>query len=606
MADELLPYYERELAYIRRLGAEFAKANPKIAGRLRIGPESVEDPHVSRLIEAVAFLNARVRFKLDDDFPELTDGLLSVLYPHYLAPLPSMAIVQFAPQADLTDCYVVPRQTQLETEPIEGEPCRFRTCYPTPLWPILVRGARLAGRPIDAPRHPAFSKTLSVLRLSLETINPDAGFSALSPDSLRFFLTGQSQEIYPLYQLIMNDCLGIAVADSAGDPAPTVLGPNAVTPVGFALDEGMLDYPARAFPGYRLLTEFFAFPQKFLFFELTGLKQRTSRQASRTIEIFFYLKRADPDLEPAVKPEMFALGCTPIVNLFRQIAEPIQITHLESEYRVVPDARRPNAMEVYSIDDVTAISPDGEGRRFDPFYWIKHAQDREGKTAFWQAMRRPAGFTDSASEVFVKLVDLDHEPTSPSGWALTAKTTCLNRNLPNKLPFGGGQPKLALSEGDAPLKRISCLTAPTPTLRPKLRKGTFWRLISHLNLNHLTLTGGENGAEALREILRLYDFRDSPESQAMIDGVALLGARGVARRSPAGAVSAMSRGVEVRIEFDESKFTGSNAFLLASVLERFLALYSSINSFTQLVATLKGREGVLRQWPPRAGDKAIL
>ena len=606
MADELLPYYERELAYIRRLGSEFAKANPKIAGRLRIGPESVEDPHVSRLIEAVAFLNARVRFKLDDDFPELTDGLLSVLYPHYLAPLPSMAIVQFVPQADLTGSYLVPRHTALETAPIEGEPCRFRTCYPTTLWPIQVRGARLAGRPIDAPRHPAFSQTLSVLRLSLETVNPDAGFSALAPDSLRFFLSGQAQEVYPLYQLIMNDCLGIAVADSAGDPNPMVLGPEAIAPVGFELDQGMIDYPARAFPGYRLLTEFFSFPQKFLFFELKGLKPRTSRQASRSLEVFFYLRRADPDLETAVKPDIFALGCTPMVNLFRQVAEPIQVTHLQSEYRVVPDARRPNAMEVYSVDDVTATPPDGTDRRFDPFYWIRHAQDREGKTAFWQAMRRSAGFADSATEVFVKLVDLEHEPTSPTGWAMTLKTTCLNRDLPNKLPFGGGQPRLSFSEGDAPLKQISCLTAPTPTLRPKLRQGTFWRLISHLNLNHLSLTGGESGAEALREILRLYDFRDSPETQAMIDGVHLVGSRGVARRSPAGAVSAMSRGVEVGIEFDESKFTGSNAFLLASVLERFLALYSSINSFTQLVATAKGKEGIMRRWPPRAGDKAIL
>ncbi|MGI9498574.1 MAG: type VI secretion system baseplate subunit TssF, partial [Geminicoccaceae bacterium] len=248
MFEDLLGYYERELSYVRRQGAAFAKANPKIAGRLRIGPESVDDPHVSRLIEAFAFLNARVHRKLDDDFPELIDGLLGVLYPHYLAPIPSMAIAQFAPQADLAEPYLVPRHAPLRTEAVAGEPCRFRTCYPVTLWPVTVESARLAGRPLSAPHHAQLGQAQSVLRLRLQSINPALSLSALPIDRLRFFLAGQPQEAAPLHELILNDCIGLALADSPNDPSPTILPPESITPVGFERDEGMLDYTAHAQP----------------------------------------------------------------------------------------------------------------------------------------------------------------------------------------------------------------------------------------------------------------------------------------------------------------------------------------------------------------------
>ena len=281
MTDDLLPYYERELAFIRRMGAEFARVRPKIAGRLRIGPDSVEDPNVSRLIEGFAFLTARIRRKLDDDFPELTEALLGTLYPHYLAPIPSMAIVSFTPQPDLGAPYRIERGTEIETEPVDGEPCRFVTRYPVTLHPIEVAGAALRGRPISAPTHPAAGEAASVLRITLRTLQPDMPIKAGAPDELVFFLGGPIEEAFPLYEMVLNDVVGVAVAESTADPAPTILPSDAIVPVGFDREEGLLDYPARAFDGYRLLSEYFAFPQKYLFFRVQGLKPRFARHDGR-------------------------------------------------------------------------------------------------------------------------------------------------------------------------------------------------------------------------------------------------------------------------------------------------------------------------------------
>lgn len=612
MSDELLPYYHSELSFIRRLGAEFARAYPKLAERLQWKDDVAADPHVERLIEAFAFLNARIRHKLDDDFPELASAMLDVLYPHYLVPVPSMAVVQFhldPGQGQLTTGYTLPRDTELETEPIEGEPCRFRTCYPVTLWPIELLSASLVSRPFTAPATPSTAEAVAVLRLELQCLGKEITFGQLDLSSLRFFLKGQPQHVYWLYELIFNHALGVALANSPQDPRPAILSNGCLHPVGFEPDEGMFPYPARSFLGYRLLTEFFAFPEKFLFFDLVGLNRHLLGQAGRKLEVYVFLNRTIRELEQNVTKDTFQLGCTTMVNLYRQQAEPIRLTHTETAYRVIPDVRRPLAGEVYSIDRVTAISPDNQRVEYRPFYSFKHASDRQQQRQFWHAVRRPAeqaaGRVDRGTEVYLSLVDLDFSPSTSGDWTLEVQTTCLNRDLPGRLPFGGGQPRLRLTRG-APVARIDCLTRPTPTLRPALRHGILWRLISHLSLNHLSLADYEEGADALREILKLYDFTDSAETRAMIDGIRSVRARRVVGRDPKDPRGGFCRGLEVTIDFDEERFVGSGLFLFAAVLERFLGLYCSINSFSKLIATTKQREGELRRWAPRAGQKILL
>jgi type VI secretion system protein ImpG len=603
MVDDLLPHYDRELSAVRRLAGEFAAAHPKIAGRLRLSSDVVQDPHVERLIEAFAFLTARIRQKLDDEFPELTDGLLGVLYPHYLAPIPSMAIVQFRGRADLAGVAQVPRGAEIESEPVDGESCRLRTAYPVALWPIGLDAASVTGRPLIAPANPRAAGTVANLRLSLRCLAPEMSFTQLGADSLRFFLRGQSQQVFALYELLFNSTISIALADSPKDPTPVIIPPQSIRPVGFEREEGVLPYSARSFLGYRLLTEYFTFPEKFLFFDLAGLSAKTLIAAGNKLEIFFYLNRSYPELERAVTAENFALGCTPVVNLFRQRAEPIRLSHAVAEYRVEPDARRSGATEIYSVDRVHATSPTGEVQEYRPFYSLQHGGTPESRR-YWHAARRRATASSSGGDLFLSLVDPEFAPNAPANWTLSVETTCLNRDLPSRLPFGGGHPRLALVDGNAAVAGLNCVTAPTATIR--MREGGRWKLISHLTLNHLSLVDDADGAEPLREILRLYDFRDSPETRAIIDSVLSVRSRQGMARATSREMGAFCRGVDVAIDFDGERFTSSGVFLLAAILERFLSLYCSINSFSRLTATVRGRAGVLRRWPARAGDQILL
>lgn len=614
MSEELLPYYQRELDFIRQLGGQFADANPKIASRLRLRAEGAQDPHVERMIEAFAYLNARIRYKLDDDFPEVAEGLLDVLYPHLLAPVPSMSIARMEldpSQAELTSGYSISTGTPVETAPIDGQPCRFQTCYPLTLWPIKLQSVSLAGPPFRVPATNLTTKTQSVLQLTLNCLSPQVNFAQLNMGTLRFFLKGQSQHVFPLYELLFNNTLGISLANSAGEGAVDVLKPECIRPVGFERDEGMLPYPDRSFLGYRLLTEYFTFPEKFLFFDLdlSTIPPNAWSRLGNQLEIYFFLNRSVPEIESRITRDTFRLGCTPIVNLFRQRAEPIRLTHHDFEYRVVPDARHPMAVEVYSVDSVVATSPQNEEAEYQPFYSFKHVAGRKRQQRFWQANRRssvsPSTIPDYGTEVFLRLVDLEFTPQSSSDWTLDVEVTCLNRDLPHRLPFGGGEPRLQLPKG-GPVTGIECLTPPTRTHRPSLRKGVIWRLISHLSLNHVSLVDFDEGADALREILKTYDFADSDETRSTIDGISSVRSRRVVGRAGNGTTGGLCRGTEVTIQFDEERFVGSGIYLFASVLERFLGLYCSMNSFSKLVATTNKREGALRKWPPRAGEKVLL
>ena len=604
MADDLLNYYERELTFLRQIGAEFAVKYPKIASRLLLEADKSEDPHVERLIQAFAFLAARVHHKLDDEFPEITDALLNILYPHYLAPIPSMSIVQFVldpDQGKLTSGHRIERGASLYSQPVGGMPCRFRTCYPVVLWPIEVASARLT-EPDRLSRSP---RAAAALRLELRCLK-GVKLAELELDKLRFFLDGESQLVYALYELLLNNTCQVQLRALEGSSGikPIVLSRQCLRPVGFSADEEMLPYTPRSFLGYRLLHEYFAFPEKFLFFDLCELNRASQAGFSGGMEVLILLDRA-PRLEQPIHAGTFRLGCTPIVNLFEQVAEPIHVNHAQTEYRVIADVRRQNATEVYAIDTVDSISPSlQESVPIQPFYSFKHASDHERPQAFWYASRRPSPRKgDAGTEVYVTLVDANFQPTMPADDTLVAHITCTNRDLPGKLPFGGEAGDFEL-ERAAPLARIRCLSKPTETIRPPLRRGAQWRLISHLALNYLSVC--EGGREALQEILKLYDFSDSAVIRQQIAGITNVASRRVVGRPASMPWNGFCRGIEVTIEFDEEKYVGSGVFLFASVLEKFLGLYASLNSFTQLIATSQQREEPVKRWPPRAGEQILL
>jgi len=608
MRDELLTYYERELTYVRRLAAEFAEKYPKVAGRLLLEPGKCEDPHVERLIEAFALLAARIHLKLDDEFPEITEALLQVLYPHFLAPVPSLAIAQFVLDPDqgaLSNGYTVDRHTTLFARPSQGTICRFRTAYRTTIWPIEVTLARVE---TPAPAPAAGKTAPAAIRLRLRTLGA-VTFNELALDRLRFFLSGESGLTNALYEALFGTCTRIELCDPdpSGTIAPITLPLSCLSEVGFDAEEGLLPYSSRSFHGYRLCQEYFSFPEKFLFADVSGLEPVSSAGFDREVDLVFFLSRP-PRIDQALEPQNFRLGCTCIVNLFEQVAEPIRLDHAHTEYRVVADERRQQTTEVYSVDSVTALNPQtGEAEEYQPFYSFRHSFTRQRPTTFWHTARRPSQRkNDAGTEVFLSLVDLDFRPTLPASEVLTVRTTATNRDLPGSLPFGDPSGDFEL-EGSAPIKRILCLVKPTPTRRAAMGHRLQWRLISHLSLNYLSLVGegAEGTPEALQEILRLYDYAESPVAQQQITGMARIASKHVVRRIRTGAGSGLARGIEATIEFDESRYVGSGVYLFSSVLEKFLGLYVSINSFSELVAVSRQR-GQLKRWPPRSGQQALV
>lgn len=601
MDDKLLNYYEQELTFIREMGAEFAKKYPKIAGRLQLEPDKCEDPFTERLIEAFALISGRIHKKIDDDFPEISESLLNVIYPHYNSPIPSMSVVRFDPikQNIPPSGYTIEKNTMLYSKPVGGTPCQFTTCYPVTLWPVEVASAGL-----QDPKKPV-KDARQALVLQLKTLN-NLDFSEPGCDSLRFFLNGPYQHVFHLYELLFNNVCHIECEfkNKKGQREVLPLSPSDIKPVGFGPDEGMLPYSERSFPGYLMLFEYFCFPEKFLFFDFSGLDKIRKSAAGNTIDIWIYLNKI-PKSNLVVNEDTFCINATPVVNLFKRIAEPVRVEHQRTNYHVIADLRRQHATEIYSIDRVSTSSSSSPGREveFKPLYSLRHHVDEEysrGRNAFWHIQRVPSGRKgDDGTEIYLSFADLDFRAVDPEAEILTVHITCSNRDLPSRLPFGnqGGDFDMEIA---APVAAVTCLMKPTRTRRPALGGALQWRLISHLSLNYLSIVQG--GEEALREILRLYDFDNSPSTRQQINGIVSLKSELATRRIG----PSFCRGVRVTIEFDEDKYVGAGHYLFASVLERFLGQYVSVNSFSQLAAKTALQKEVLKEWPPRSGSQILL
>ncbi|MBV1919633.1 MAG: type VI secretion system baseplate subunit TssF, partial [Pseudomonadales bacterium] len=297
-------------------------------------------------------------------------------------------------------------------------------------------------------------------------------------------------------------------------------------------------------------------------------------------------------------------------DVYKRQADPLRLSHTQQEYQVIPDARTHEALEVYSIDDVKATMPDGSTIEHHRFYGLQHQLTKKDISHYWYGTRRDASMSptpnNDGSEVFVSLTDLHFNPQTLASQTLTIKTHCINRDLPSKLPYGGGQPRLHCIDSAPPVTSISCITPPTHTVRPKTGDRARWRLLSHLNLNHLSITGNGESTDSLKEILRLYDFNESASTRALINAIVKVSTQYMTAPITIDGRTTLCRGTQITIELDESQLAGTSAYMFASILEQFFGVYCTLNSFTRLIATLKGKDGVLKRWPPRAGEKALV
>ncbi|MCF1445207.1 type VI secretion system baseplate subunit TssF [Agrobacterium vitis] len=593
MAETFLERYNDELFALRRRAEKFARAFPKIAGRLRLSGDVADDPHVERIIQSFAYSAARVRQKLDDEFPELTDSLLETLYPHYLAPVPPMSIVQFAPGATLASMQLLPRHTDIVTEPVGGDPCQFRTTQDVEIVPMTVSNASLTGLPLDAPAAP-FAGAAGVLRLSLRSTAPKQdSMAGLGVKRLTFFIASAWAQAAALFELLANHCIGMALARHSEDRNAVFLPAENLRPLGFAPEQAMLPTAPGSFAGYRLLTEFFTLPQKFLFLEVSGM----DRWQGDDVELYIYLDSSDARLERMISASDIVLNATPVINLFRQSSEPLTLDGSRTEYSLLPDSRRQTTREIYMVEQVRLSAASGEEQDARPFFGS--SQRGANSSVFWQAVRR-FDEDDGSSDTQIAFVDRNRGPLEPTGLTASVDTLCLNRDLASQLPFGGGHPHLQLVKRSESVAEIKALLPPTPAIRIHEKLARQWRLVSHLLLNHLSLF--DNDGSALKDILSLYALRDAPETRQLVEAISRVEAKhALARLGPA-----MVPGTDVTIEFDPAMIDRAAAFIFGSIIDHFCGLYTSVNSFTRLTLTMRGQSEPIVRWPARAAERPLL
>lgn len=633
--DDLLPHYERELAFLRTRAGDFAKQYPKIAGRLQLSGDVGDDPHVERLIEAFAFLSARIHKRLDDDFPLFTEALLEVLYPHYLRPFPSCAIARFdlgAQATQMSKAITVPRGTSLNSRPVKGVTCRFRTTADVQLLPLEV-GEVSHRHTVQAPTGTSVpTGATSVLSITLIKRAPQVSWGALLAQPWRVHLDGESSQVSVLREALCRRTRAVRFAWQPHQPWQAPASPTALPqPAGFGDDEALIDWDERAHPAYRLLAEYFGFADKFNFVDMPalclpqgvfGANQGEAEPAQLVCHLLMDGLRADCDeasLLETVNASNIVLGAVPVINLFPHAADPIRVTHRQAEYPVVVDGRRAHGHEVHSLLRVHRVRQTAHGEVIDevrPFFSLQHdelldaldANADEGAKphclAYWQ-MRRDEDLAERSPghEVSISFVDASQNPMTPAVETLSLDVMATNRDLPHLLAPGtvGGD---LFMEGGGPARSITLLRKPTRSHRIERGKGMLWRLVSQLSLNHLSLTAG--GIDALRELLRLYDLPHSASNRRQIDGLVGIEFQPDTAWIPGEPFATFVRGTLVKLTVDEDSFVGSGLGLFASVMDRFFGLYVHVNSYAKL-QVLSARSGeVLLNCAPRHGDRQLL
>ncbi|EID2632842.1 TPA: type VI secretion system baseplate subunit TssF [Escherichia coli] len=623
MEGKLLEYYNRELAYLREMGAEFAERYPKVAGRLGMRGIEVADPYVERMMEGFAFLTARIQLKMDAEFPRFSQRLLEMIAPNYLAPTPSMAIAELQPdinKGNLSKGFVVPRGTMMDSQVLKknGVTCSYTTAHDVTLLPLRIEKAELGGIPADVPLAAlglSQRSAASALRLRISCEGAQH-LGHLTFDRLVFFLSGPDIEALRLLELILAHKVGVVCQTTGLDPLRFSLSEEVIQQEGFAVNQALLPEDLRNFDGYRLLHEYFAFPARFRFISINGLGKLIGQcKEEKSFDIIVLLDKNDDRLEQVVEANHFALHCTPVINLFPKIAARQSLSDSQHEYHLVVDNIRPLDYEIYSVSKIHG-SADGhrDDREFRPFWssWSKDVGDygayfslrREQRVLSEHALRYGTRTGYTGSETFVSLVDGQHAPWQEDLRYITAEVLCTSRDLPLMLQQELGQFVLADS---LPVKTLKMRSGPTPP-RPALAEGlSTWRLISQLQMNYLSLMDGENGegAAALRQLLGLYAGLAETAVARQIEGVRHCVLESVHRRVPEPGPIVFARGIGITLTVDERAFSGASPWLFGSVLERVFARLVSLNSFTEFTLCSQQR-GKIGYWVPRMGKRTLI
>jgi type VI secretion system protein ImpG len=619
MKHRFLHYYEGELRFIRELGAEFARHFPKAAGRLGLNDLRSDDPHVERLMQGFAFTAGRAHMALDAEFPELTQPLAERLYANYLAPTPSMAVVEFAVNArnsGLAEGYTVPRGTIVAARGSArgATSCEFRTAHVVELLPITIESVAYTSvlRDIADLRVPTLRPIRALLKLTLRSRN--MRFDRIALRSLPLFVAGRDEVSTRLYEQLITSASAIVMRWGPNNTQDVAFAsePRPVRALGFEAAQALLPTGPQALDGYRLLQEYFACPSRFSFVELHGLEQGTKRCQTDRLELIIALTELDPALEHAVEADRLRLFATPVVNLFPRSCSRVAAPSRAQEVQLIADPARPLDFEIHSVTGVAAHLDDSDTIiKVTPRHTLQEEQAEVGLS--YALRRRPSPLPPApsgavaeyaASEVYLTLGEDRSGRSQPRPRQLSITALCTNRDLSRSLIVGRGNSDFELRSG-VPADAVRCIVPPSAPRAAQPEGEAVWRFLSYLSLNYLSLNQNTGGLEALRELLGLFARLGDPATERQVEGIRKLRSGSIIGPFPAPGPRAFVRGLEINLECEEQAFAGHGAFVLASVLSRLFARHASTSSFTQTVLTTTER-GEIYRWPALPGLRHTL
>ncbi|MGA9572848.1 MAG: type VI secretion system baseplate subunit TssF [Lysobacterales bacterium] len=624
MDTRLLHHYNTELDFMRDMGAEFARHFPKVAGRLGMEGLECADPYVERMLEGFAFLTARVHLKIEEEYPKFCQHLLEIVYPDYLAPLPSMTVVQLQPDCsdpDLAKGQVIERGASIESGLGQNmqTPCEYRTSHDVKLFPVTVVDADYLGTRA-ALANLGIKPTRQVsagLRIGIE-VAKGVDVSDLKMKELPIFIGGSGTIPTALLEHVLAGVCGFSVmTGDKKDRQVFSLSRDNVCAFGFEPEQALLNYQSRSFEGYRLLREYFAFPERFRFINFTGLDRALPKGTGQRFDLIVHLDTRNSDLENVIGKNNFLPFCVPAINLFPKRADRITLNNIDHEFHVLADRSRPLDYEVHQVLAVAGYGKQAEERKqFLPFYGLTDAHIPAENSAFYAVHRKSRLLSSRqhssgarsgylGQEVFISLVDAEEAPYSTKLAQLGVKTMCSNRDLPMQIPLGQKDGDFTLTF-NAPVEKIRCVAGPT---RPRTQVTTgdyVWRIINHLSLNFLSLIDDnpDEGAAALRELLQLYTKGDTV-GERQINGLLSVTAKAVTRRLPIPGPISFGRGLEIKMVLDETAFEAGGMYLFGSVMSEFFRKYVSINHVTEVIVLTDSKTEVAR-WAVKAGLRPQL
>ena len=587
-------YYEKELVALRMLGKEYAERNPALAPFL---DTPGRDPDVERILESFAFLSGRLRQKLEDELPEITHALFNLLWPNYLRPVPSCSVIKYMPTVNTSATALIPKNTLVESEPVEDTRCRFKTVYDVEIQPLQITNLSFIAREGKA-----------IMQIHFGLIN--SSLENLALNALTFFLNGEPAITHTLYLYLVRKARSISVVAASKTGAEhtlAVLEPQSLSPLGFGDDEALFPYPPNSFPGYRILQEYFCFPEKYHFVRLGGLQAAFNRAtlsrvegSPETFHIDFLFDDLPGNFESFSKDNIH-LFCTPVVNIFPKSATPLTFDHKENEYRIVPDPTMPYSFSTYSVEKVTSRSSSNVATRtYKAFESFDHIGENNEHAAYYRLRIRPA-VKDQSIETWISIVRADKSHQDPDEIeTLSLELLCTNRLLPGKLRVGDIRLMAEKTSNAVDFRNIIPVT---PPYMPPIEGDILWKLLSNMSLNYIPLTN----IKALRAILNTYDFRALHDHRrAKVLEQSLLGMISITSEETDRLYRSLPiRGLETLLILEEKRFSCEGEMVLfASVLNEFFALYATVNSFHKLTVQESG-SGKSYEWPARLGATRI-